>query len=110
MVEGRGISGRARALRVEGTLATQRIFSELSIRRQFLMLASGMFVIEREGDAWVFTGGGWGHGSGMCQTGAIGRAQRKQSYRQISRLVSTRAPPPSGSIKLARPSPAAVDE
>jgi len=81
VVEGRGISGRA--LRVEGTQATQRIFSELSIRRQFLMLSSGMFVIEREGDNWVFTGGGWGHGSGMCQTGAIGRAQHKQTYRQI---------------------------
>jgi peptidoglycan hydrolase-like amidase len=82
-VEGRGISGRARALRVEGTLSTSRIFSELSIRRQFQMLSSGMFVIAREGDDWVFTGGGWGHGSGMCQTGAIGRAQSGQSYRQI---------------------------
>ena len=82
-VEGRGISGRARALRVEGSLSTARIFSELSIRRQFQMLASGMFVISREGSDWVFTGGGWGHGSGMCQTGAIGRAQSGQSYRQI---------------------------
>ena len=82
-VEGRGISGRARALRVEGSAGISRIFSELSIRRQFQMLASGMFVVEREGDSWVFTGGGWGHGSGMCQTGAIGRAQRGQTYRQI---------------------------
>jgi stage II sporulation protein D len=82
-VEGRGVSGRARALRVEGTTGVSRIFSELSIRRQFQMLSSGMFVVSREGDAWVFTGGGWGHGSGMCQTGAIGRAQRGQTYRQI---------------------------
>jgi len=82
-VEGRGVSGRARALRVEGTAGVSRIFSELSIRRQFQMLSSGMFVVSREGDSWVFTGGGWGHGSGMCQTGAIGRAQRGQTYRQI---------------------------
>jgi stage II sporulation protein D len=28
-------------------------------------------------------GGGWGHGVGMCQVGAIGRARAGQSYRQI---------------------------
>jgi stage II sporulation protein D len=28
-------------------------------------------------------GGGWGHGIGMCQWGAIGRARAGQSYRQI---------------------------
>ena len=25
--------------------------------------------------AWIFTGGGWGHGAGMCQWGAVGRAE-----------------------------------
>ena len=34
---------------------------------------------------WVFRGGGWGHGVGMCQTGAIGRAEAGQSYRDILR-------------------------
>jgi stage II sporulation protein D len=28
-------------------------------------------------------GGGWGHGIGMCQVGALGRARAGQSYRQI---------------------------
>jgi stage II sporulation protein D len=28
-------------------------------------------------------GGGWGHGIGMCQVGAMGRARAGQSYRQI---------------------------
>jgi stage II sporulation protein D len=28
-------------------------------------------------------GGGWGHGVGMCQVGAIGRARAGQSYREI---------------------------
>ena len=38
-------------------------------------------VVEAERDAegqitgWLFRGGGWGHGVGMCQTGAIGRAE-----------------------------------
>lgn len=29
------------------------------------------------------SGGGWGHGVGMCQVGAIGRARAGQSYREI---------------------------
>ena len=29
------------------------------------------------------TGGGWGHGVGMCQIGAIGRAEHGQTYRDI---------------------------
>jgi SpoIID/LytB domain protein len=28
-------------------------------------------------------GGGWGHGVGMCQWGAIGRARAGQNYRDI---------------------------
>jgi SpoIID/LytB domain protein len=82
-VLGRGISGRARGLQVTGERGTARIFSELSIRRHFRNLNSGMFVVERQGDGWLFTGGGWGHGSGMCQLGAIGRAQRGAGYREI---------------------------
>src|SRR5207237_5471936 len=71
-VEGRGFSGRARALRVAGSRATARVYGELPIRRLFRNLNSGMFVIERSSSGWTFIGGGWGHGSGMCQTGAIG--------------------------------------
>jgi SpoIID/LytB domain protein len=82
-VEGRGVSGRARALRIEGVRGMTRVYGELNIRRLFRNLNSGMFVVERGSGEWVFTGGGWGHGSGMCQTGAIGRAQRGASYREI---------------------------
>jgi len=81
-VEGRGVSGRARALRIEGEKATTRVYGELPIRRLFRNLNSGMFVVEKSGD-WIFTGGGWGHGSGMCQTGAIGRAERGDTYARI---------------------------
>jgi SpoIID/LytB domain protein len=82
-VEGRGISGRARALRVHGEQSVARVYGELPIRRMFQNLNSGMFVVEKQGEAWVFTGGGWGHGSGMCQTGAIGRAEQGATYRAI---------------------------
>jgi stage II sporulation protein D len=83
LVEGRGVSGRARALRIQGDAGEARVDGELAIRRLFRNLNSGMFVVERVGEEWVFTGGGWGHGSGMCQLGAIGRAQRGESYRAI---------------------------
>ena len=48
-----------------------------------------MFVVrpvknERGGIAsWHFAGGGWGHGVGMCQNGAIGRAKAGANYRAI---------------------------
>ena len=82
-VEGRGVSGRARALRIEGSAGSARVQGELAIRRLFRNLESGMFVVERTGSDWVFVGGGWGHGSGMCQMGAIGRALRGFGYRDI---------------------------
>jgi SpoIID/LytB domain protein len=85
----RGVSGRARLLQISGEEGATTIRGELNIRRTFGMLNSAMFELKAEKDAkgrpaaWVFTGGGWGHGVGMCQTGAIGRAEAGQTYRQI---------------------------
>ncbi|HEU4383186.1 MAG TPA: SpoIID/LytB domain-containing protein [Anaeromyxobacteraceae bacterium] len=84
-VSSRGVSGRARALRVEGTQGSALVQGELRIRRLFRNLPSAMFLVSRDGDAWVFRGGGWGHGAGMCQWGAVGRAEAGQDYRQILR-------------------------
>ena len=36
-----------------------------------------------KGGGWLVRGGGWGHGVGMCQVGAVGRAEAGQSYREI---------------------------
>ena len=36
-------------------------------------------------DAVLLRGGGWGHGAGMCQWGAVGRAEAGQGYREILR-------------------------
>lgn len=85
LVEARGASGRARSLRVEGERGSATIHGELQIRRVLGNLPSAMFLVEREGDGWVFRGGGWGHGAGMCQWGAIGRAAAGQEYREILR-------------------------
>lgn len=85
----RGVSGRARLLQVSGEEGATTLRGELTIRRTFGMLNSAMFELKTEKDAkgrptaWIFTGGGWGHGVGMCQTGAIGRAEAGQTYRQI---------------------------
>lgn len=85
----RGVSGRARLLQISGEEGATTIRGELNIRRTFGMLNSAMFELKVERDpkgrpvTWVFTGGGWGHGVGMCQTGAIGRAEAGQNYRQI---------------------------
>jgi SpoIID/LytB domain protein len=81
----RGVSGRATALRVEGTAGSADVAGELRIRRLLRNLPSAMFVIDLEGEEVVLHGGGWGHGAGMCQWGAVGRAEAGQPYRQILR-------------------------
>jgi SpoIID/LytB domain protein len=84
-VVARGASGRATALRVEGAAGSADVAGELRIRRLLRNLPSAMFVVDREGPEWVLHGGGWGHGAGMCQWGAVGRAEAGQGYRQILR-------------------------
>lgn len=82
-VRARGVSGRARALRVTGTDGSAEVAGELRIRRLLGNLPSAMVVFDRDGDGWIARGGGWGHGAGMCQWGAVGRAEAGQDYRQI---------------------------
>ena len=87
----RGASGRVRLLLVSGTRGATELRGELTIRRQFGMLNSALFVVTEERDArgnpvaFVFRGGGWGHGVGLCQTGAIGRAEAGEDYQAILR-------------------------
>lgn len=88
----RGVSGRARTLTLAGERGVTQVRGELNIRRLFGMLNSSMALVEEERDAegrltgWRFRGGGWGHGVGMCQTGAIGRAEAGQDYQDILRF------------------------
>ncbi|HTT69852.1 MAG TPA: SpoIID/LytB domain-containing protein [Anaeromyxobacteraceae bacterium] len=84
-VTARGVSGRARTLVVVGERGRGVVEGELRIRRFLGNLPSAMFVVKREGGAFVLHGGGWGHGVGMCQWGAVGRAQAGQDYRTILR-------------------------
>jgi len=90
-VEGRGKSGRVRTLRVTGNKSTAFVHRELPVRRLFGMLPSGLFVVDEERSveghlaAVTFKGGGFGHGVGMCQTGAVGMAEAGLDYRAILR-------------------------
>lgn len=94
--EGRGRSGRLEGLRVvyttaEGKRAEHLLNSEYNIRaglsKKFLF--SGAFLIEehRGGDGTLervtLHGAGWGHGAGLCQMGALGRAIKGQDYKTI---------------------------
>ena len=82
-VMGRGVSGRIRAVKFTGDQGAVVIEGELAVRRLLGNLRSGMFIHHKKGDSWHFKGGGWGHGVGMCQYGAIGMAESGRLFRQI---------------------------
>jgi SpoIID/LytB domain protein len=84
-VTARGVSGRARVIVLHGDAGRGVVEGELRIRRFLGNLPSAMFVVDRDGPDLVLHGGGWGHGVGMCQWGAIGRAEAGQDYREILR-------------------------
>lgn len=86
-------SGRIRRMRITTSAGTFDVGGD-RIRWIFLtpngpILNSSMFDIAVERDATnaitavVAEGGGWGHGIGMCQVGAMGRARAGQDYRTI---------------------------
>ncbi|MFC1501679.1 SpoIID/LytB domain-containing protein, partial [Elusimicrobiota bacterium] len=39
--------------------------------------------ISKKGDSFIFSGYGWGHGVGMCQTSARNMANERKSYKKI---------------------------
>lgn len=68
----RGPSGRITRLKIAGTKKTLVVGKELEIRRWLSPshLYSSAFVVQKENDAFVLHGAGWGHGVGLCQIGA----------------------------------------
>ncbi|MCA9701266.1 MAG: SpoIID/LytB domain-containing protein, partial [Myxococcales bacterium] len=82
----RGRSGRATHATLHGSRKSVEIHGELRIRRALGGLKSSMFVVEDSLDRhgrFVLQGGGYGHGVGMCQHGAIGMANAGKSYGPI---------------------------
>ncbi|WP_320663636.1 SpoIID/LytB domain-containing protein [Prochlorococcus sp. MIT 1223] len=74
----RGSSGRVLALQILGTDKKPELVLRLdSIRRIIQDLPSTLFVIDQlEEGVWRFSGGGFGHGAGLSQAGAIELARR----------------------------------
>ncbi|MEZ4364145.1 MAG: SpoIID/LytB domain-containing protein [Kofleriaceae bacterium] len=84
----RGVSGRARRLKITGDRGAAEVRGELVIRRLLGGLKSSLFTVDVKGPrraptAFVFHGGGFGHGVGMCQMGAIGMAEAGKTRKQI---------------------------
>lgn len=92
----RGKSGRLHSLDVvyrahDGSEKRHTLKSEYDIRAGLdeKFLYSGAFVLrptyKGEGELAEVTlhGAGWGHGAGLCQIGALGRAMKGQDYREI---------------------------
>jgi stage II sporulation protein D len=83
----RGVSGRVGSLRLRGADGETIDLEGLAIRWTFDLpdtLFTARRVTPAEGaSGWQFSGRGWGHGVGMCQTGAYGMARRGAGYRSI---------------------------
>jgi SpoIID/LytB domain protein len=87
----RAVSGHINSARILGSRRNLYLKDESRIRN---LLAPGsqrsaLFFVETEygpdhrPSAFVFHGAGWGHGVGMCQSGAAGRAERGSLYEDI---------------------------
>lgn len=81
----RGTSGRLVKLKIVGTKRIMIIGKELEIRRTLSAshLYSSAFVVDKEGDTFILTGAGWGHGVGLCQIGAAVMGEQGYSYNDI---------------------------
>jgi stage II sporulation protein D len=71
LVDSQGASHRVRGMHIRGLLGLKD--------NVFRWLTVGQGVTRR----WIFYGRGWGHGLGMCQTGAYGMALEGYTFLQI---------------------------
>lgn len=81
----RGASGRAVMIRINGDTGSLIMGKELTIRRVLseTCLYSSAINIENKGDYFTIHGWGWGHGVGLCQTGAARMAADGAQFEDI---------------------------
>jgi stage II sporulation protein D len=86
-VEKRDSSGRALVLRVVAgapwNVDANQFRYTLDRRLGWEQIKSNLYTIQRQGDSWVFSGHGLGHGVGLCQAGAEQMARMGFSTGQI---------------------------
>lgn len=84
----RGTSGRVESVLITGTDGAEVVRRD-AIRSRLGGLRSNLFMVEPklgedgQPEYFVFTGAGWGHGVGMCQTGAAGMASDGYTAQEI---------------------------
>ena len=82
-------SGHISALKIVGSKQSYVLEKELNIRKALGNLRSSMCKVEvkysaqKAPEQFIFFGGGWGHGVGMCQSGASGMASLGKPYKEI---------------------------
>jgi SpoIID/LytB domain protein len=80
----RGISGRMYQARFIFEKDSFDVMGELAIRLLWHpSLRSACFVVDKIDDMFVLNGAGWGHGVGMCQSGAVAQAKQGLRFRSI---------------------------
>ena len=81
----RGKSGRVIKLEIRQSGRLEPlILNKDDIRKYLKFLPSNLFIIDKlNDDFWVFTGGGFGHGVGLSQSGAIEMANLGFNYKRI---------------------------
>jgi stage II sporulation protein D len=91
-VVSRGESGKAKAVKVTGSEGSHIINYELNIRKYLAkppLFSGNIYIIKKGTDKsgypkeFVIKGAGYGHGTGMCQIGAVGMATEGRSFREI---------------------------
>ena len=82
-IRDRGSSGRVLALAIEGS-AGRTVLRLDAIRRTLRTLPSTLFELQALADGrWRLQGGGFGHGAGLSQAGAIDLGRAGWSFQQI---------------------------
>jgi stage II sporulation protein D len=85
-VTARGVSGRARAVAVstpKGTLTLRGLEIRFALGLPESLFNVVVGTDPEGGRIFTFYGRGWGHGVGLCQTGAFGMALAGRTYREI---------------------------
>jgi SpoIID/LytB domain protein len=80
----RGLSGRIYNARFIFEQDSFDVKGELAVRQLWQpSLRSACFVVDKEGDYFIIRGAGWGHGVGLCQSGALVQAKQGKPFLAI---------------------------
>ena len=80
----RGLSGRIYKAEFVFEKEIMNVKGELAIRQLFSpSLRSAAFISEKTDSGFVLSGAGWGHGVGMCQSGAVSQAKQGFDFKTI---------------------------